>query len=125
VLFSLRVRDARTLSNRCDEFALLGQFLAARLDCDESLKIRPNHVNTLRHRALVFLMLGKFDDALADYANLLRQDPKDAYSLYGQGTAELQKGDIASGNDDLSSAKAINANVDKKFWRYGAQPEKH
>jgi tetratricopeptide (TPR) repeat protein len=117
-------KDPLTLNNRCDEFALLGQFVAARLDCDESLKIRPHHKNTLKHRALVLLALAKFDDAQTDYADLVRQDSKDAGALYGQGVSKLKKGDVAGGNDDIASAKALDANVDKSFWRYGPVSEK-
>jgi tetratricopeptide (TPR) repeat protein len=117
-------KDPVTLNNRCDEFGLLAQFLAARLDCDEALRIRPNHNNTLRHRGLVLLALGKFDEALVDYTNLTQQNPKDADSLFGRGSAKLKKGDVAGGNDDIAAAKAMKADVEKTFWRYGAPAAK-
>jgi tetratricopeptide (TPR) repeat protein len=77
--------DPVALNDRCDEFALLRQFIAARLDCDTSLKIRPNHVNTLQHRGEVLLALEKFDDAVADYDNgcgKIRKMP--TRSMYGE-----------------------------------------
>lgn len=33
-------------------------------------------------------------------------------------------GDSAGGNQDVASAKAINPNVEKEFWRYGSQAPK-
>jgi tetratricopeptide (TPR) repeat protein len=107
------------LANRCDELAILHQFPAARADCDDSLRIRPNHPNTLKHRAMVHLALGNLDDSLADYANVLQQKPKDAGALYGRGMTKLKKGDVAGGNQDMASAKAIREDIADTMETYG------
>ena len=100
------------------------QIRAALLDCDESLKIRPNHPNTLNHRALAHLALGDLDDAFADYANVLQQKPKNADALYGRGMIKLRKGDVAGGNDDMSSARAVQKDIADDFAKYGLTAEK-
>jgi len=76
------------------------------------------------HRALAHLALGDLDDALADYANVLKQQPKNSNALYGRGTVRLKKGDAAGGNDDIAAAKAVSQDIDKAFWRYPVKADK-
>ena len=87
-------------------------------DCDQALRIRPNYESALKSRGLVFLKLDRPNDALVDYSSALKQNPKNAFSLYGAGLARLRKGDN-DGNADLDAAKAIDAEVADEYARYG------
>ena len=89
-------------------------------DCNEALKFRSNEVDALDTRALVFLKLGKLDQAIADYDAALKLNPAFARSLYGRGVARLKKGD-ANGTEDINSAVNSNANIVEEF--FGARSE--
>jgi hypothetical protein len=54
-----------------------------------------------------FASLSQLDDAVADYDEALRRNPKQAGSLYGRGLAKLKKGDAVDGEADIAAAKAI------------------
>jgi hypothetical protein len=61
---------------------------------------------------------------MTDYANVLRQQPKNAEALYGRGTVRLKKGDVAGGNDDVAAAKAVRQDIDDAFWSYPVTADK-
>ena len=65
--------------------------------------------------------MGQFDAAIDDYNSALRFEPKLASALYGRGLAKLRKGDKAGGDTDISTAKAIQADIGDDFMRYGVQ----
>jgi tetratricopeptide (TPR) repeat protein len=75
----------------------------------------------LDSRGFVYLKLGDYDRAIADYDAALKNNPKIAYSLYGRGVAKLKKGDNDSGNSDIAAAKAINPDSAEDFVRYGVK----
>jgi len=70
---------------------------------------------------LVYLKLGQFDKALADYdaALTLTKNPNNADWLYGRGVTKLKKGDIAGGNADIEIAKTIKAGIAEEYAKYG------
>ena len=75
----------------------------------------------LDSRGLVYLKLGDYDRAIADYDGALKIDPNYANSLYGRGIAKLKKGDNSGGNSDIESAKAIQPDIAEDFARYGVR----
>ena len=68
---------------------------------------------------LAFLRQGQLDQAIADFDEALKLRPTLASALYGRGLAKLKKGENASGEADVSAAKAINPNIVDEFARYG------
>jgi len=66
--------------------------------------------------------LSQLDDAVADYDEALRRNPKQAGSLYGRGLAKLKKGDAVGGEADIATARAIQADIAEEFARYGVTP---
>ena len=68
---------------------------------------------------LAFLRQGQFDQAIGDFDLALKLRPTLASALYGRGLAKLKKGENASGEVDVSAAKAIKPNVAEEFARYG------
>jgi tetratricopeptide (TPR) repeat protein len=86
------------------------------------LRIAPNDPNIMDSRGFAYLRLDRLDDAVADYDEALRRNPKQADSLYGRGLAKLMKGDAAGGEADIAAAKAIRADIAEEFARYGVTP---
>ena len=62
----------------------------------------------LDSRGFVYLRLGQFDDAIADYNAALKINPKIASSLYGRGVAKLKKGDSSGGTVDMATANLVD-----------------
>jgi tetratricopeptide (TPR) repeat protein len=94
---------------------ILKQALA---DCNEALKLMPNHVAMLDSRAFVFLKIAHFDAAVSDFDRALRIDPRLAFALYGRVVARLRNNDPA-GDADIAEAKAIQADIAEEYARYG------
>jgi len=83
--------------------------------------LEPNVAATLDSRGLIYLKLGEWDSAIADYSSALRLDPKLANALYGRGLAKLKKRETIEGNADVAAAKELAANIAEEFVRYGVQ----
>jgi tetratricopeptide (TPR) repeat protein len=73
----------------------------------------------LDSRGLIYLKMGQFDSAIADYSSALRLEPKMASALYGRGLARLKKGDSAGGNADVTAAKNLEKAIVDDFAKYG------
>ncbi len=95
--------------------AIAGQLDPALVDCNESLRLRPDHAPTLDRRALVQLRHGRFDDAIDDYDAALKLSPNLPGALHGRGLARQKKGDNAGADADMAAAKAIDAGIAAKF----------
>ena len=89
-------------------------------DCDSSLRLKPDSVDSLDSRGFVKLKLGQPQNAIADYDAALQASPRKASSLYGRGIAKLRAGN-ASGNNDIAAAKTIDPRVADDFNRYGVR----
>jgi tetratricopeptide (TPR) repeat protein len=111
---------AAAFNLRCWVRALAGSGLQEALaDCNESLRLRPNDVDTLNSRGLVQLKLGNYDRAIADYGAAIAKREKDANSLYGRGVAKLKNGDTDGGNADIAAAKVIKPDIAEVYIGYG------
>jgi tetratricopeptide (TPR) repeat protein len=108
--------DPDSYNQRCWTRATAGQDLQAALsDCNKSLRLRPNHGNTLNSRGLVWFKLGALKESIADYDAALKQTANDADSLYARGVAKLKLGESAGGNADIATAKAIKSDVADEY----------
>jgi tetratricopeptide (TPR) repeat protein len=111
-------------SNRCWARAIIGRELSQALaDCDQALRLYPDYSNAFGSRGLVLLKLDAFDRAITDYSAVLDKEPKDAYSLYGRGTARIKSGNQASGEADIAAAKAIEPTIANEFALYGVKAD--
>ena len=111
------------LNERCWDRALLGKGLDLALaDCNAALKRGLRVSDVLDSRALVWLRIGDFDNAIADYKAALNLQPKSAWSRYGLGVAELRKGMTAEGERDIQAAIEIAPAIGKEFDRIGIAP---
>jgi tetratricopeptide (TPR) repeat protein len=108
---------AAALDGRCLVRVILSDLNTALTDCNESIRLFPTS-QAYGSRALVYLKLGDFDKAIADYDYAIKRDPKLARSLYGRGVAKQKKADSAGGNADIAAAKAITPEIADEFARY-------
>jgi tetratricopeptide (TPR) repeat protein len=117
--------DPIAWNNRCFARAIFEQLKeqlkSALDDCNQALKILENNPFYLNSRGLIFLKMGSFDSAIADYDRALLLQPDETSSLYGRGIAKLNKGDVAGGNDDINAAKQKDASIVDTFRGYGVQ----
>jgi tetratricopeptide (TPR) repeat protein/predicted aspartyl protease len=115
------VSDA--LVGRCHARAMTGQNLKDALDdCNRGSRLTPGATDVIVDRAYVQFRLGQFDQALSDFTVALRDQPRDAWALYGKGLAELRKGQADKGQVDLKAAEALQPMVAKRAQTFGLTP---
>jgi TPR repeat protein len=111
--------DPEALNNRCWARAITGDLANAMRDCNRAIELRPRFADALDSRGFVNLKLGRADNAIEDYDAALSVDPKRASSLYGRGVARTRRGDTSAGNNDIGTAKSLQAGIAEEFSRYG------
>jgi tetratricopeptide (TPR) repeat protein len=74
-----------------------------------------------RYCGLVYLRLGRFDAAIADYDVVLARYPKIPETLYGRGLAKRGKGDATGAAADIAAAKAVKPDIAEVFARFGVR----
>jgi tetratricopeptide (TPR) repeat protein/predicted aspartyl protease len=96
------------LDDRCWTRALAGVELEKALkDCDESIRRSRRGASQLDSRGLVFLRMGRYDDAIGQYNQVIFQAPRAAWALYGRGVAKAKKG-LPGAKADLDAATAAD-----------------
>lgn len=119
--FSVKfAKNAVALNEVCWTRATFGVDLKKALaDCESSLALYPTAAQTLDSRAFVLLRLGRYEEAVAAYAEALKLRPRQAESLYGRGLAELSLQRAKEGQADVAAARAISAKVAEEFADWG------
>ncbi|HWU02088.1 MAG TPA: tetratricopeptide repeat protein [Novosphingobium sp.] len=108
------------LNKMCWAKATAGVALNSALsDCTAALAKAPDAVGFLDSRGLVFLRLGRLDDAIADYNRALGKNPNMPSSLFGRAVAWARKGDRVKSESDAASAEKTDPDVRADFERYG------
>ena len=89
-------------------------------DCNKANSLSPAIPQILGYRGFVYLKLGQFDKALADYdaAFSLTKIPDHADWLYGRGVTKLKEGE-SGGGADIAKAKTLQADIADEFAKYG------
>ena len=104
------------LNNLCYLQAMGGAALDVALDeCNEAIKQSPKEPSFLDSRGLVYLRLGRYQDAIADYSTALAKSPNLATSLFGRALAEAKEGYLRKAKQDVLSAEAISPNIAETF----------
>jgi len=128
------------LRQRCGLRAMANQNLDEALDdCNRALGMRvwvpqrdgnplnqplaPDDPVALGSRGLVYLRLGKLEEAVRDDDAALKANPKMPDSLYGRGLAELRLGEKAQGEADLAAAEKLDGGITRLFAKMGLAPE--
>jgi len=116
----LNPTDLRSLDMACQVRALWGQqFDVAIAYCDKAIQLQPAQGHFHWTRALVEYRAGHFSDAAADADTAFKLNPNSASALYLRGMAKRKLGDMAGGDADLASAKAMQADVIDNFKNFG------
>ncbi|RZF60545.1 tetratricopeptide repeat protein [Sphingomonas populi] len=110
-------------NNLCWIKATAGVALESALtDCNAALAKQPDESMFLDSRALVFLRLGRLDEAQVDYDRALTTRPKQTSSLFGRGVVWARKGDKAKSDADVAAALKIDPAIRETFEGYGVKP---
>jgi tetratricopeptide (TPR) repeat protein/predicted aspartyl protease len=116
-----RTADAR--AGRCRARALLNQDLDDALtDCNRALRARSDAPFFHDSRGLVYVRMGKYDKAIADYEATLEVQPRNPWALYGRGLARLHTGMETEGRADIAAARASGPGVVALATRLGFKP---
>jgi len=91
-------------------------------DCNEGLRVDPNHAEMLDSRAFTELKLKLYDAAIADYDDVLKLATNKEESLYGRGLAKRATGDKPGGDADIEAALKSRCDVPKDFEKWGVTP---
>jgi tetratricopeptide (TPR) repeat protein len=123
-VIKLAPADADSYTKRCFWRAIANRDLVLALaDCNEALRLTANDsAGALSSRGFVYLRLGRFDDAIADFDRVLKTAQTVPDPLYGRGIAKLHKGDRAGGDADIAAAKLLQADVAKVYEKLGIAP---
>ena len=115
--------DADAFNDRCFARATAGKQLEIALaDCNQALRLQPGYEATLDSRGLVYLRLGRLEEAIKDYDAVIAKAPKAASSLYGRGIAQLRGANKRAGNADIVRAYALDPKIAATFKTYGVTP---
>ncbi|HEY3813880.1 MAG TPA: tetratricopeptide repeat protein [Caulobacteraceae bacterium] len=117
---TLSAKSPQLLTDRCWFGLLSGHDLPRALaDCEAALAIRADFTAALDARARVLLRMGRFDDAVAGFDQVLKAAPQTWDALYARGLAKLARGDQAGGEADVAAAKAGDPAVAKNAEEFG------
>lgn len=113
------------LNNQCYEKAVAGVALEMALkECNEALRLQPDVPSMLDSRATVYLQMGRYAEAKADYDRALAKYPNLSASLLGRAIARFHLGDMAGARTDIAAArKASPAIVEAMRSRGFAVPQ--
>ncbi len=118
-------RMAIALSGRCKARAMLGQDLMDALkDCNAAISRsgKVKNPDFLDNLALVRFRLGDYDKSIGEYDGAVQIRPKNAWTLYGRGLAELKKNDRSGGEADIAEAVSIAPGVADAYKNMGLIP---
>lgn len=89
-------------------------------DCTRAIELAEQSAPMLDSRALVYLRMGRMDEALADIEAGLKQSPEMATSLFMRAVIRKQRGEAAA--EDLAAARLIDPQIDRRFGKWGIKP---
>lgn len=81
----------------CQDYIASQQWESALRNCEESLAINPNALTTRFNRARILFELGRHEEALADFDQVLEIDPLNEVALQTAGYIATQMGDEERG----------------------------
>lgn len=122
--------DVGAWSNRCWVRAVANKQLARALDdANEALRLKPAAAEALNCRGLIYLRVGRLDQAIADYDRILGIPPElysggtgnwdIASAWYGRGLTELRRHNEVAAVLDFAAGTAVDPTIGNKFAEYG------
>ena len=116
--------DSSARNNRCWARAILGgeqQLKQALLDCDEALRLRPNDPYAFDSRGLVYLKMGNFDKAIANYDQSILMGGERASPLYMDVGLPSWERRCQRGKQRHLAASRKQPAIAEEFQGYGVQ----
>jgi tetratricopeptide (TPR) repeat protein len=111
--------DPSELNNLCYDKAIAGIMLESALqDCNDALKLSPNNPGFEDSLGMVYLKLGKLDDAISAYSKVLAEAPLPT-SYLGRAFAYRRKGNAAAAQKDRTEANSLMPGIEAEFAGYG------
>jgi tetratricopeptide (TPR) repeat protein len=115
-----RAVGAMQFNSLCYQMAAAGVALERALkECDKSLSLAPDAPPTLDSRGTVYLQMGRYGDAKADYDRALTKMPTMAPSLLGRAIARFHLGDVAGAKADLAAARKQQTDIVERYRTLG------
>jgi tetratricopeptide (TPR) repeat protein len=112
----LNPSNATGYNNRGIIYRIKGEYPRAIADYDEAIWLKNGDFPAAYYnRALAYADKGEYELSLRDFDVVMRFNPRNALALYARGLTLLKKGDTEAGKNDISAAKAINANIAEQF----------
>lgn len=90
--------------------------------CNTALRLNPDDSNALDGRGFINIRLGRFQEAIANYDEALKREPRLPGSLYLRGIAKLRLGNAQAAKRDIAAAEAFEPEIAARFAGYGITP---
>jgi tetratricopeptide (TPR) repeat protein len=117
--------DSLGFSNqRCWARAVAGLELGVALEACNAALAEGNRASILDSRALVFLKLGRFQDAWNDFNTAVGMSAENPHYLYGRGVAALHLGRQSEGRADLERAASMDGEISLEYAANGVRPDR-
>jgi TonB family protein len=108
------------LNGMCYALAVVNVALDRALEaCNRALGLMPHVADFLDSRGLVYLRLGRLEEALADYDLGLKLRPHSADSLYARGLVLARLGRLGPAAEDRAVALRLDATIAEYFHTIG------
>jgi tetratricopeptide (TPR) repeat protein len=112
--------NAQLLSQRCWLRTLLNRDLEKAIaDCSLALEYNVGYAEAAHNRGFARLRLGRLDEAISDFNDLISWEPLRASAHLGRGLVKLRKGDQSGGEADLATARSIRLDVEAEYKQLG------
>jgi tetratricopeptide (TPR) repeat protein len=111
----IKPADIAVRTGLCDAVARSQVPEDAVAPCTRLLKDSPLAGTELLSRGIAYFQMGKFQDALRDFALAAKTYPTNAEYLYARGAARIKTGDKDGGQRDIDAAKKMAPDIAKKM----------
>jgi tetratricopeptide (TPR) repeat protein len=96
-----------------------GNFINAIADFTSALDRKPNFVDALKNRGIVYQILGRYGDAITDFNRALQLDDKQAAIYNARGAALFKKDEFDLAIADYDKAIELDSNYAKAYVNRG------
>lgn len=107
-------------SNRAALYIASGQPQLALADLNKALELRPDYITAHYNRAVVYMRLERFNEAISDFTFVSQRKSRDVISVLMQrGDAYARTKNYLSAIDDFSNALKLNPNFTQAYYNRG------
>ena len=101
-------------------YSLIGDKQQAIKDYSRAIELNSNLSNARYNRGLILSRdLKKYDEALRDFEELIKRNPRDADALFERGNIYFQKGNKQQALNDYTTAIRLNKQLGDAFYNRG------